>query len=241
MRRRATGPVLLCAGLVLACLAVLWAASAPRPGPDYSLGVATTTNVPQDALPMDLDADALDGSPPPVGDPADDDGIVGYLVAGLLVLVLAVVAALLLHRLVRALLRAWRERRSVAADDTTAPDLERVATALVVDAEGRRVALRGGTPAEGIVAAWTRLEDSLRSAGLAMPASRVSSETTLAALARFGVDATALTTLDDLYRQASWSSHAMTEDDRARAEAAHDALDAELAAASTRRDAASRA
>jgi hypothetical protein len=44
-------------------------------------------------------------------------------------------------------------------------------------------------------------------------------------LRRFAVDPATLRTLADLYREARWSRHELTEDDRARAEEAYRALD----------------
>lgn len=145
----------------------------------------------------------------------------------------ALVAAallLLLVLLARALLAAYRERRTIEADDTVGPDLDRVATAMATDAAGRLAALSTGTPAEGIIAAWGRLEVVLREAGLPLPPSRTSTETTVAVLGRFVVDADSLHDLAALSREAGWSRHPMTEDHRARAADAFRALDAQLAA-----------
>jgi hypothetical protein len=50
-------------------------------------------------------------------------------------------------------------------------------------------------------------------------------------LRRFAVDPETLTTLAGLYREARWSRHPLTEDDRARAAAAYRTLDADVRAA----------
>ena len=63
---------------------------------------------------------------------------------------------------------------------------------------------------------------------------RDSTETTVDVLRRFRVHEEALRELAALYREASWSSHSMTEADRDRAEAGLRALDADLAAAAPR-------
>lgn len=148
-------------------------------------------------------------------------GSVALVAAGVLA-VLALVG--------RALLRAWRERRVTEADAAVV-DLERVAAAVVTDREERLAALATGSAAEGIIAAWTRLERTLEGAGVALPASRTSSETAVDVLRRFAVDERALTELGALYREASWSRHPLTEADRERAEAALRTLDADLARA----------
>ena len=49
-------------------------------------------------------------------------------------------------------------------------------------------------------------------------------------LRRFSVDPDTLRTLAALYREARWSHHPLTEDDRARAAAAYRALDADVRA-----------
>jgi hypothetical protein len=98
------------------------------------------------------------------------------------------------------------------------------------DASERLDALSAGTPAEGIIAAWTHLEATLHETGLALPPSRTSTEVSLDVLRRFPVDETTLRTLADLYREARWSKHPLTEDDRSRAAAAYGALDAALRA-----------
>ena len=98
------------------------------------------------------------------------------------------------------------------------------------DASQRLDALSVGTPAQGIIAAWTHLEATLHEAGVPLPPSRTSTEVSLDVLRRFSVDEATLRTLADLYREARWSRHPLTEDDRSRAAAAYGALDAALRA-----------
>jgi hypothetical protein len=129
--------------------------------------------------------------------------------------------------------RAWlagREDRTPEVADATDLDLEALALAVSGDASERLDALSAGTPAEGIIAAWTHLEATLHETGLALPPSRTSTEVSLDVLRRFPVDETTLRTLADLYREARWSKHPLTEDDRSRAAAAYGALDAALRA-----------
>ena len=153
--------------------------------------------------------------------------LLGWAAVALVVLV-AVVGLVLV-------LRAWltdRDRRTPAAAD--APDLdldlEAVVTAVSGDASDRRAALSAGTPAEGIIAAWAHLEATLRESGVPLPPSRTSSEVSLDVLRRFAVDPETLATLADLYREARWSHHPLTEADRARAATAYRSLDSDLRA-----------
>lgn len=220
------GVAVVAVGTVVAALGV-WAAAVPRPDRPILRATPTRTIITRDVADVDLAPRSEVDAPPFLGARRQGsvlDQILGWgatvLVAGAVLLLLAL--------LVRALLRAYRDRRAVEADDATGPDLERVATAVATDAEGRLAALSTGTPAEGIVAAWEHLERSLRTAGLPLPPSRTSTETTVAALGRFVVDAGSLHELAALYREACWSRHPMREDDRARAADALRALDAQL-------------
>ncbi|MBM6399059.1 DUF4129 domain-containing protein [Phycicoccus sonneratiae] len=149
--------------------------------------------------------------------------VVGWTAVALVVLVLLFVLAMVLRELLR-----MHESRAVEADDHTGPDLARVRVALTTDAGERLAVLGRGTPAEGIVAAWDRLEDSLRDAGVPLPVSRTSTETAVGVLRRFAVDEATLQTLAALYREAAWSLHPLTETDREAAEAALGRLDADL-------------
>ena len=157
------------------------------------------------------------------------DGVA--LVLGWVTIVLLVLgAAFCLFLIVRSWL-ANRDDRSVAADDAPADlDLQALAEAVSADSVDRLGALSGGTPAEGIVAAWTHLEATLYAAGVPLPASRTSTEVSLDVLRRYPVDPTTLQLLANLYREARWSRHPLTEDDRARAFTAYRALDAAMRA-----------
>jgi hypothetical protein len=216
----------------LATALLVWAAATPRPPRVISVPTSSSW-VTHGYDDVELRPVSEINAPKFVGARVEAsalDRLLGWL--SIAVVVLAVLGVLAL--LVRALWRAWRDRPRIEPDDTTAPDLERVAAAVVTDSEGRFVALAGGSPAEGIVAAWTRLEDTLRGAGVALPESRTSTETTVDVLRRFRVDEEALRELAALYREASWSSHPMTEADRDRAEAGLRRLDTDLAAVAPR-------
>ena len=149
--------------------------------------------------------------------------VLGWTMIGVLVLG----AAFCLFLVIRAWL-AGREDRSVAADDAADLDLEALALAVSADAPERLDALSAGTPAEGIIAAWAHLEATLYAAGVPLPRSRTSTEVSLDVLRRYPVDPATLQTLADLYREARWSRHPLTEDDRDRAFTAHRALDAAM-------------
>jgi hypothetical protein len=211
-------------------LLVVWASAVPRPARVIPSPTASFTNNPRAPLDDSQAPQSQINAPPFTGARRDGgllDAVLGYGTA----LLLGAAALFLLALVARQLLDAYRSRGRVEADAATGPDVDRVAATVASDASGRFAALSAGSPAEGIVAAWTRLEASLREAGLPLPPSRTSTETTVAVLGRYVVDAGALHALAALYREASWSHHPLTEDDRARAEDALRALDAQLAPA----------
>ena len=137
-------------------------------------------------------------------------------------------AAVCLWFLARAVLAARRDRFVPPADTVADLDLDALAVAVTTGSSARIDALSAGTPAQGVVAAWVHLEATLRDAGVTLSPSRTSTEVTLDALRRFDVDPDTLGTLADLYREARWSRHPLTEQDRARAEEAYRALEVDV-------------
>jgi len=214
---------------VLTLLVVVWAAGAPRP--------ARVIAGPHDdaILEQQAAADGLIGGevdlgikriPGPWNQTSDGLALVlGW--ATIAVLVLG--AAFCVFVMVRSWL-AGREDRTPEVGDAPDLDLEALALAVSSDTSQRLDALSVGTPAQGIIAAWNHLEATLYEAGLPLPPSRTSTEVSLDVLRRFSVDEATLRTLADLYREARWSRHPLTEDDRSRAAAAYGALDAALRA-----------
>jgi len=214
---------------VMTLLVVVWAAAAPRPARVLP-GLHDDALIQQQAA-----ADGLNGGearlnlkriPGPWNQTSD---WLALVLGWATIAVLALGAGFCLFVMVRAFL-AGREDRTPAVGDAPDLDLEALALAVSGDASERLDALSAGTPAEGIIAAWAHLEATLHEAGLALPPSRTSTEVSLDVLRRFAVDESTLRTLADLYREARWSKHPLTEDDRSRAAAAYGALDAALRA-----------
>ena len=90
-------------------------------------------------------------------------------------------------------------------------------------------ALTHGTPRNAIVACWLRLQSATQQAGLPAAAWETSHEYTVRALRRLSLDGSAITTLSELYREARFSDHEMTEEQRGQAVAALSVLAAQLA------------
>lgn len=215
----------------VALLVALWAAAVPRParsvnvflynGPVQQEGYDDTANPTQSEF---LGPKFVGSRRPAQG----LEGILGYAVAGMLAVILVVCLVLV----VRGFLES--RRRPPPAPDA-APDLDLAELALAVSSgqDARLTALSSGTPAEGVIAAWAHLEATLHAAQVPLTSARTSTEVTLEVLGRFDVDDATLRGLAELYREARWSRHALTEDDRARAAAAYRDLSAAVASAAS--------
>lgn len=111
----------------------------------------------------------------------------------------------------------------------TAPPTERDETDHVVAAVTAGLAeLAVGEPDDAIIACWVRLSEAAREAGIESRRSDTARDLVarVAATGRVSVDAAGR--LAALYREARFSKHTMTEDDRAAARAALEILRAEL-------------
>lgn len=142
---------------------------------------------------------------------------------------LAVIAAALLYaiyRTVRYLLvllarRRARESRERSGDNdvTFAPDDVAAAMGEAVDRVLREI--QTGVPRDAIVACWVRLEEAAAGCGVVRDPAETPAELATRVLGTRDVDRQALSRLADLYREARFSLHPMTNADRA---AARDAL-----------------
>lgn len=94
--------------------------------------------------------------------------------------------------------------------------------------ERRRRALDEGDPCNGVVACWVALEEAAAGGGLPRDPSETSAEFTTRVLDAWSVPPDLVRTLAELYREARFSRHPVTEDMRRRAVAAlegvHDAV-----------------
>lgn len=214
---------------VLTLLVVVWAAGAPRPArvlPGLHDDAILEQQAAADGFATNDPDLTLKRIPGPWNQTSDGlAAVLGWATIALLV----AGAAFCVFVMVRSWM-AGREDRTPPVADAPDLDLEAVALAVSGDATQRLDALSAGTPAEGIIAAWTHLEATLHAAGMALSPSRTSTEVSLDVLRRFSVDESTLSTLAGLYREARWSRHPLTEDERSRAAAAYGALDAALRA-----------
>ena len=128
---------------------------------------------------------------------------------------------LLLRRMSQQRLEA-KERRATLEQD------ELVALLEATSDEVRWQALAEGEPRNGVVACWVALEQAVQRAGLHQDRAETAAELTARVLARYDVDATAITDLSEAYREARFSRHAVTEVQRERAVAALERIHTDL-------------
>ena len=217
MRRGTTSTVGVALLSALALLVVLvWSSSSGEPlvtEPQGTWGPPrASVGEPTGLLTMEPDAP----STPAEDEPAtrSTEWLVDLLTALFLMSVLTAVL-MLLRWLSRQRLEE-KERRTTAEED------ELVALLEATSDEVRWQALSEGDPRNGVVACWVALEEAVGRAGLRQNRSETAAELTSRVLTRWDVDPRAITDLSDAYREARFSRHPVTEEQR---EAAVDALE----------------
>lgn len=225
-----TLPLALAVAIVVLLLVAL-GANSPRPPLVEVLPRPTPTATLEPALPLPT-MDILPSQSPlfPMPDqeplvlPDWADDVVRILAAAA---ILALIAAFL-HRLSGELIRT--ERRHAAeptGNEADIPEIddEELAETLEEAAEE----LRRGLAVDGaVIECWRRLERVAVSSGIIRRPSQTSREFTVDVLSHAAVDAPALEALAELYRQAMFSTHELTDADRDRAIAALEALSEQL-------------
>ncbi len=151
-------------------------------------------------------------------------------VAFVLELLTVAVVAFLSFRLLRKLRQQWKDRtrrRRSPPEDVPFEVLgtaARVAEVIEEDAaEQRAVLSEGGEPRNAIVACWHRFEQQAVLGGVERRPWQTTAEFVLGVLDLVAADPAAVARLADLYREARFSDHPMTDEDR---RAALEALDA---------------
>jgi hypothetical protein len=144
----------------------------------------------------------------------------------------------LLGRLLQRLRRAWlarrRRRRPQAPEDVDFEVLgpaDRVTEEMAEDADQQRALLTtGGESRNAIVECWQRFEQQADRAGVERRPWQTTSEFVLGLLDLVGADPGAVTRLADLYREARFSDHPLTDQHRTAALEALDAIHRSLRA-----------
>lgn len=151
--------------------------------------------------------------------------VVNVAVVVLLLVLVARYVLLPLLRRTRTRRERRRRRRPGGPDDvdfTVLEPAQRVAGALLEDAAGQRRLLESGSPRNAVVECWHRFETAAAAAGFERRDWETSSEYTMRVLDLVDAHQPAVSRLGDLYREARFSEHDLTEADRA---AALEALD----------------
>lgn len=189
---------------------------------------------------------SLEESPPPdageltAGDEQQDSGTPGWVrtAAFLLDVLMAVLAVHLVLRYVARPMLAWgvarrrrrRRRRGRVGEDedhdfAVLQPAQAVARAMLEDADEQRLELAGsGTPRNAVVACWHRFETQAAAAGVARHPWETSSEYTMRVLDLVDAHQPAVSRLGQLYREARFSEHELTEAHRREALEALDAI-----------------
>ena len=105
----------------------------------------------------------------------------------------------------------WRSRVRSGTVMTTLPD---VPEELTRSADARLALLGAGAPRNAIVACWLHLEEAAGSVGLPREPSETSAEYTTRVLSTWDISPDALSGLAELYREARFSRHGLTEEHR---------------------------
>ena len=226
-RAAVTSVAVVVAGVGLLLLVALWASSI---GPDRVLhgpGLQRVTPTAVDSsqsVSGSPSAGQQQGSPPRRPQAPENHP---YLRALALLIELAVVVLVLwlLQRLARRAVQAWRNRvRAPAKPEHVEFDvleqLDEARDQVAADTEDALRLLADGEPRNGIVAAWDRFEATAATLFLERRPWETSSEFVLRMLDVVAADDQAVVALEQLYREARFSTHVLTEDDRAAAEEA---------------------
>jgi len=163
--------------------------------------------------------------------PDEQPGWVGPVAFGLEILTLGVLL-FLAFRLLSRLQQAWAARRHhrrregvEEVEFQVLGSAEQVTEVMTEDAVEQRVLLEvAGEPRNAIVECWHRFEQQAERAGVERRAWQTTSEFVLGLLDLVGADQGAVAELAELYREARFSDHPMTDAHRSRALESLDAI-----------------
>ncbi|MGZ4477673.1 MAG: DUF4129 domain-containing protein [Nocardioidaceae bacterium] len=155
----------------------------------------------------------------------------GTLIAWAFVVAFCVGVLLVLRYLWR---HRWHPPEQPAEVDFDVLPETSAAEALRSDAQAHLSAVAWGSPRNGIVRCWLRLEESISDAGMPRSPAETSAEYTVRVLHSLDLDPRAIGTLAGLYREARFSEHELDELARTTARAALQRLHSELTELRTR-------
>ncbi|MFC6705980.1 DUF4129 domain-containing protein [Flexivirga alba] len=139
------------------------------------------------------------------------DILFGLVLLGLLWLLVAVALSVI---------RRWQHRSRTTQQGALAEVDDAVLDAVTEAAGRQQQRILEGAPSNAVVACWVDLEQAVAQVGVERRPSETSAELTIRVLDALDVDRRALRTLGALYREARYSAHPLTEQDRASAQRA---------------------
>lgn len=223
MRRGLSSTVVTAAiTALLAMLLLAWGAGSGTPlisEPQGTWGSPPPISLPQ----IDTEAATI---PPPEPDGGEAD--VGPDYNQFIVDAIQIVMGLALLLLVAFLLRKMLSTRLEPRTANPADEDELIA---LLDATGEEVrfrALSEGDPRNAVVACWVALEEAVVSSGLRPDRTETAVELTRRVLSRWEVDEASITALSAAYREARFSRHPITEQQRESAVAALERIHEDL-------------
>jgi hypothetical protein len=212
------GPAPWVVGAGLAGLALLTVVTASGPVQVLSAsGSATGTGTP--SPPPSAPPTSPTATTPTTG-PFADLSQLPSLPPAVVAVIQLVVAGLCLWIVYLILRYAWRNAPRMSSRTVPLRPLQPLPALpdeLVDTADARLALLKEGEPRNAIVACWVDLEDSASAAGLPRHPAETAAEYTIRVLHTWDIAPAALGGLAELYREARYSRHPVTEEHRARA------------------------
>jgi hypothetical protein len=208
-------------------LLVVLVASASGPVGFVSAPASTATETRRSVTPSSPAVSAPPSTTAEASPQPDPPALAGFVVLLIQVLLWAAVLLLLLV-LLRAVWRRTPRWSSRIQSRTQVASLPDIPEELTRSADARMALLAQGTPRNAIVACWLDLEEGAASVGLPRDPSETSAEYTSRVLATWDIAPDALSGLAQLYREARFSRHSLTEEHRAAAIAQLTALHDDL-------------
>lgn len=228
---RAAALAVVACTVLLAALAV-WAASI---GPQQVVHGEGRETAPRESPPPTTLGPVVRSPVTPSDRNASDDEVPFVVKDGVSALLIAVPVVALVGLVILVRVRQPRQRRhkdvpreGVETDALPPVDVTAVAAAIADDAAAQHQALMSGTPRNAIVQCWHRFEVHAASAGERREAWETSSEFTERVLTVIGADPRAVAGLAELFREARFSRHEVTEELRDQAIELLDRIQASL-------------
>ncbi|WP_158600605.1 DUF4129 domain-containing protein [Tessaracoccus antarcticus] len=229
--RRGGNLLLVPAVALVVLLLVTLGATSPRPAAVEIIPRPAPTEILEPEAPPTVSAAPSPSPmfPVPEQKPFIVPGWVGDVIRTVAVVVVLALIALLILRLAGVMVRT--DRRQAADPSGNQSDIPEIDDeALAATVADTVASLRQGIPVDGaVIECWRRLERVASDSGIVRRPAQTSQEFTVEVLGHAVVDAAALQDLAELYRQALFSTHQLTDVHRDRAIAALEALSDQLA------------